>query len=93
MHPRYAGKEHSMRLPENVLPLNTIEQLSVVPFGMITKLDPKLCLRSRSVICNRIVKHADIGIDDIIEVKPDAAGCIVVKDVILDVSSKDIAIC
>ena len=29
-------------LPENVLPLNTIEQLPLVPLGMITKLDPKL---------------------------------------------------
>lgn len=29
-------------LPENVLPFNTIEQLSVVPVGRITMLDPKL---------------------------------------------------
>ena len=29
-------------LSENVLPFITIEQLSVVPLGEITKLDPKL---------------------------------------------------
>lgn len=50
-------------------------------------------MRSCSVICNRVVEHADIGARDISEVTSDAAGCVAVKDVILDLGSEEIAGC
>ena len=37
-------------------------------------------------------QHGDIGIDDVSESKPNAARCVVVKDVVFDVGGKDVIV-